>query len=145
MMVSKICLQMFWTRCVNTSVATWWHISESTLVQVMVCCLTAPSHYLNQYLHVINKVLWHSSESYFTASVWDNILYNEFQNYIFEITSTLPRGQWVKEWLLGKQRWWAYYTYTFSMVIQGQLECRLHVIPFSVMITLHRFTHATTQ
>ena len=28
--------------------AIWRHGSWSTLVQVMVCCLTAPSHYLNQ-------------------------------------------------------------------------------------------------
>ena len=27
--------------------AIWWHISRSTLVQVIACCLTAPSHYLN--------------------------------------------------------------------------------------------------
>ena len=26
----------------------WWHGSWSTLVQVMACCLMAPSHYLNQ-------------------------------------------------------------------------------------------------
>ena len=25
----------------------WWHRSGSTSVRVMVCCLTAPSHYLN--------------------------------------------------------------------------------------------------
>ena len=28
--------------------AIWWHRSGSTLAQVMACCLTAPSHYLNQ-------------------------------------------------------------------------------------------------
>ena len=28
--------------------AIWWHRSGSTLVQVIACCLTAPSHYLNQ-------------------------------------------------------------------------------------------------
>ena len=31
--------------------AMWWHRSRSTLVQVMACCLTAPSHYLNQCAH----------------------------------------------------------------------------------------------
>ena len=36
--------------------------SGSTLVQVMACCLTAPSHYLNQCWLIISKVLWHSSE-----------------------------------------------------------------------------------
>ena len=28
--------------------AIWWQKSGSTLAQVMACCLTAPSHYLNQ-------------------------------------------------------------------------------------------------
>ena len=28
--------------------AIWQHRSRSTLTQVMACCLTAPSHYLNQ-------------------------------------------------------------------------------------------------
>ena len=40
----------------------WWLRSGSILTQVMACCLTAPSHYLNQCWLVINKVLWHSSE-----------------------------------------------------------------------------------
>ena len=37
--------------CFNSlrpSDAIWWHRSGSTLAQVMACCLTAPSHYLNQ-------------------------------------------------------------------------------------------------
>ena len=36
--------------------AIWWHRSESTLAQVMACCLTAPSHYLNQCWLIISKV-----------------------------------------------------------------------------------------
>ena len=42
--------------------AIWHWRSLSTLVQVMVCCLTAPSHYLNQCWLIISKVLRHSSE-----------------------------------------------------------------------------------
>ena len=34
----------------------WRHRSGSTLAQVMACCLTAPSHYLNQYWLIISKV-----------------------------------------------------------------------------------------
>ena len=41
--------------------AIWHWISWSTLVQVMACCLTAPSHYMNQCWLIISKVLWHSS------------------------------------------------------------------------------------
>ena len=42
--------------------AIWRHRSGSTLAQVMACCLTALSHYLNQCWLIISKVLWHSSE-----------------------------------------------------------------------------------
>ena len=45
---------------------TIWHKSGSTLAQVMACCLTAPSHYLNQCWLIISKVQWHPSESNFT-------------------------------------------------------------------------------
>ena len=34
----------------------------STQAQVMACCLTTPSHYLNQCWLINSKVLWHSSE-----------------------------------------------------------------------------------
>ena len=36
--------------------------TESTLAQVMACCLTTPSHYLNQCWLIISEVLWHSLE-----------------------------------------------------------------------------------
>ena len=48
-------------------VAEWYHKSESTLAQVMACCLTAPSHYLNQCWLTISEVLWHSQEGDFTG------------------------------------------------------------------------------
>ena len=46
--------------------AIWRQGSRSTLVQVMACCLTAPSHYLNQCWLIITKVPWCSSEGNFT-------------------------------------------------------------------------------
>ena len=39
----KICLNSLWP-----SAAIWWQRSQSTMTQVMACCLLAPSHYLNQ-------------------------------------------------------------------------------------------------
>ena len=45
--------------------AIWRHRSGSTLAQVMACCLTASSHYLNQCWLIICKVLWYSSEGNF--------------------------------------------------------------------------------
>ena len=48
--------------------AIWRQGSKSALVQVMACCLTAPSHYLNQCWLIITKVQWCSSEGNFA---WD--------------------------------------------------------------------------
>ena len=59
---------MTWT-IVNSlwpSDTIWWHKSGSTLAQVMACCLTAPSHYLNQCWLIISKVQWHRFKSNFT-------------------------------------------------------------------------------
>ena len=47
----------------------WRQKSGSTLAQVMACCPTAPSHYLNRWWQVISKVLWHSFEGNFTSDV----------------------------------------------------------------------------
>ena len=38
----------------------WHHGAESTLVQVMACCLMAPSRYLNQCWPLISRDLHHS-------------------------------------------------------------------------------------
>ena len=46
----------------------WQHRSGSTLAQVMACCLTAPSHYLNQCWVITNMVQWQSPKSYFTIN-----------------------------------------------------------------------------
>ena len=46
--------------------ATWRHGSTSTLIQVMACCLMAPSHYLNQCWLIFSKVQWHAIESNLT-------------------------------------------------------------------------------
>ena len=40
--------------------AIWWQKSQSTLAQVMACCLMAPSHYQNQWWLIISEVQWHS-------------------------------------------------------------------------------------
>ena len=50
----------------NQADAIWRQRSGSTLAQVMACCLTAPSHYLNQCWLIISKVEWHLSKCNFT-------------------------------------------------------------------------------
>ena len=80
-----------------SSNAVWCQRSWSTLLQVMACWLMVPSHYLNQCWMLINEVPWYSPQSNFTVSAQVTILYNEFENYIFKMTTTAtcPRGQWV--------------------------------------------------
>ena len=58
--------------------AIWRQRSGSILTQVMACCLTAPSHYLNQCWLVISEVVCHSSKGKFTR---DNSAIN-YWNYL---------------------------------------------------------------
>ena len=60
----------------RTSDAILQHRSGSTLAQVMACCLTVPSHYLNQCWLIISNVLWHSSEGNFIRDTSATIYYN---------------------------------------------------------------------
>ena len=53
--------------------AIWWHKSEWTWAQVIVWCLTVPSHYLNQCC-LITGVLWHSGQNDFTRHYSDVIM-----------------------------------------------------------------------
>ena len=74
--------------------------SGSTLVQVMACCLTAPSHYLNQCWLIISKARqWHSSEVNFTRDNSAINHLNKLDNFLPHIKS--PRGQRVNSHLMG--------------------------------------------
>ena len=44
------------------------HRFGSAFAQVMACCLTAPSHYLNQWWLIIKYVLWRQTESIFRSA-----------------------------------------------------------------------------
>ena len=68
----------------------------STLAQVMACCPTAPSHYLNQCWLNISKVCWHSSEGNFTADISATNHCNQLENYPSKIYIESLSGQWVK-------------------------------------------------
>ena len=57
---------VFFFNSLWTNDAIWLHISGSTLAQVMACCLTAPSHYLNQCWLITSKIQLHSSDGNFT-------------------------------------------------------------------------------
>ena len=70
--------------------AIWQHRSGSTVAQVKAWCLTAPSHYLNQWWLLISEVVWHPSEGNFTASTQDAILKNELEKYTLRLLPNPP-------------------------------------------------------
>ena len=82
--------------------AIWRHGTRSTLAQVMTCCLTAPSHYLDQCWLVIVEVPWHSSQGIILRRCEDTNQQNEIENCSFKMTSKSPRDQWV---LIFKSLW----------------------------------------
>ena len=59
--------------------AIWRYRSWSILAQVMACCLTTPSNYLNQCWLMIIDGLWHSPDSNFTENTSDIYRWNEFK------------------------------------------------------------------
>ena len=60
-----------WVNWLWPSDAIWCRRTWSTLVQVMDCCLMAPSHYLKQCGLITSKVLCHSPEGNFTGIAQD--------------------------------------------------------------------------
>ena len=100
--------------------AIWWHNSGSTLALIMACCLTQPSHYLNQCLLLMREVLWSSHESSIIASAQATIPYNAFENYILR---SLPLLTWASESTILEQ----YYHPTF-------------IVPFQTRPVLHNHT-----
>ena len=65
----------------------WRHISWSTLVQVVACCLTKPSHYLNQCWLTIN---------YNDGNFASDTLVPNYKNGLSILSLEYPRGQRVK-------------------------------------------------
>ena len=75
--------QMLWKETLINSLwpcdAMWRHRSGSTLAHVIACCLTAPSHYLNQCWLIISQVLWHSSKGSFPRNTSAINHYNQLE------------------------------------------------------------------
>ena len=71
----------------------------STLAQVMACCLTAPSHYLNQCWLIICKIQSHSSDGNFTRDIsshqWLKFTWKLFISNVIKI-SQRPMSNWSK-------------------------------------------------
>ena len=106
--------------------AIWRQWSWTTLAQVMACCLTAPSHYLNQCWLIIRGVLWHTSESSFAGIAQGIDSGYEFEKDILKNIFKSPRGQWVNKAVVVevqkiKRHWeWSQYmSQPVGIVIQG--------------------------
>ena len=85
--------------------ATWRHRSGSTLPQVMACCLTAPSHYLNQWNYEPMKSSVRSSGIHLRAISWE-IPQPPFAKVSLKITYlksnwNLPGASELTHWSLG--------------------------------------------
>ena len=52
-----------------SSDAIWRKRTWSTSVQMMDCCLTAPSYYLNQHWLIISEILWHGPKGNMAGNV----------------------------------------------------------------------------
>ena len=85
-------LRIFYLKSLRSTDGIWQLRPWSLLVQVMACCLTAPSHYLNQYWLIISRVLWHSPGGNFTENTSDIYFSYEFEND-FKITVASPKPQ----------------------------------------------------
>ena len=58
----------------------------------MAWCLTAPSHYLNQYWLIISEDLWHSPDGNFTGNDQDVYTWYEFEINNLRLHPHLPGG-----------------------------------------------------
>ena len=64
--------------------AIWRHVTMSTLDQVMDCCLTAPSHYLNQCWLIMGGAPWHSYQDIILIRCEDTNQQNKIENCNFK-------------------------------------------------------------
>ena len=68
-----------------------WQRPWSTPLKVMVCCPTAPNHFLNKCWLAVNERFWRQFYAYFNSNI-QNI--NSMLS--FEIIAMFARGRWVK-------------------------------------------------
>ena len=74
-----------WVNSLWPSEVIWQKRSWSILAQVMACCLTAPSHCLNQCWLIISKVERHSSKASSQEITSTINHWNSLEHYLFKI------------------------------------------------------------
>ena len=113
----RLSTQHAFINSVSPSDAIGHHRTLSILVQVMACCLMAPSHYLNWCWLTISEVLLCLYECNFAGDISP---WYEFENDKFKITAAFCRGWWIDwyinmhtvAWTCGKRL--TYVLYPFS-------------------------------
>ena len=139
--------------------AIWRQWFWTTLAQVMACCLTAPSHYLNQCWLIIRGVLWHTSESSFAGIAQGIDSGYEFEKDILKNIFKSPRGQWVKLHvkfcsliqIKVTLSWWFNMKTVISHSIYIKWGGNTYNICHSIrcdmpfIVLMHRISHNTTQ
>ena len=84
-----------WVNSLWPSDAIWRQRSGTTLAQVMDCCLTAASHYLNQCWLIIKKVLWRIHFRVLSQEIRRPSVTRISLKIIHQIVNQI-RGQWVR-------------------------------------------------
>ena len=102
-----------------------------TLDQARVCCLEAPSHYLNQCWLLIIGALQNSPKSNFMVKAQSTILYKKFEKYIFEITVISPRDQWFNSPPPIAYLYYNYEKYPLSPLKPGSLALLSWHVPYN--------------
>ena len=82
-----------WVNSLWGSNTIWQIWSESTLAQVMACCLTTPSHYLNQCWLITISIQLRTIPPEM-LKIWSTKLCVRLKHLKFQ--PHLPGGQWVK-------------------------------------------------
>ena len=130
-------LGVFWKKInsLGLSDAIWGQRCGSTLAQVMACCLTAPSHYLNQSWLIISKVQRHSSEGDFAIDTPAINHWNYLQNNLSKISFKSSRSKWVNcgivppPCVLHQVHWYAWLCLYYS------LGCSSGLVRFTISLT----------
>ena len=129
-----------WVNSLWPSDAIWRQMSGSTLAQVMACCLTAPSHYLNQCWLIIRKVEWYASKGKFTRDNSAINHWNYLANQVPRISFKFPRGQWVKRKITVSKGVWTHWT-VLCIIKQHFPQLQFALIPLSLILILSLINH----
>ena len=119
--------------------AKWRHRSESTSVQVMTCCLTAPSHYLNQCWLIIRGTLWNSHGSNFTRNAHEFKPVTCFQRLHFQKYYWISQGPMMNKWALQP----AHLCNPCHVPLPFSLTITILSLPFSAPVSPDHFLHVS--